>query len=391
MQQLFAAEIQKRVPGTQAVIATPFPGLDVRHYVSVPLVKSRRRNLPLAGMHLAILALLRLFGHSARRYLFDAEIDAMARADAVVDLSGDMLTEDYGPLVGISHFLPLLQALALGRPLVICAQSVGPFRRLMPMARFILSRARLITVRERFSGDLLKQLGLTSVRPIRTADLAFMLTPAIPERIGQILAHEGVPVRSTSRLGVSVSALLANRANRHLVGASGDKITLFAKALDCIVESRGVEILLVSHVFGPRPSGDDRLIAERVAHEMCHDAHVLHGEYRPEEIKGVIATCDYFVGCRMHANIAALDSGVPVVGVGYSHKTLGIMADFGLEKWVMDVETLTESGLVAMLELLMDQSSKYREQLVERLPEIRRRSHENIELVARLIEADVPV
>ena len=166
MQQVFAAEIQRRIPGAQATIAAPFPELDASHYTSAPIVKSRRRNLPISSIHLSVLALLRLISCVPRSYPLDAEINAMAHADAVVDLSGDMLTEDYGPLVGISHFIPLLQAIALGRPLVICAQSIGPFHLLAPLARFILSRARLVTARETFSVDLLKGLG-ASIRPIQ--------------------------------------------------------------------------------------------------------------------------------------------------------------------------------------------------------------------------------
>ena len=41
------------------------------------------------------------------------ELRLLASADRVIDLSGDMLTEDYGPHVTVSHFYPLLMALAL--------------------------------------------------------------------------------------------------------------------------------------------------------------------------------------------------------------------------------------------------------------------------------------
>src|SRR5688572_21747549 len=101
--------------GLEPVIGCPFPERDRAFYAPFRVVRSTRRWLPVALLHVALLFAARAFGLRLRRYAFDAEIDAMARADAVVDLSGDMLTEDYGLLVAISHLMPLAQAVALGR------------------------------------------------------------------------------------------------------------------------------------------------------------------------------------------------------------------------------------------------------------------------------------
>ncbi len=390
MQQVFASELRKRLPDADIVLASPFPQLDGDYYAPMRVVKSRRRNLPLATLHWAILESLHALGVPLKRYAINAEIDAMARADLVVDLSGDMLTEDYGALVGYSHFLPLLQAQALGRPLFVCAQSVGPFRRLAPMARRIFRRARLIAVRESLSPPLLAALDDDGIHPVQTADLAFMLQPAPEERIAAILTQEGVPEAPGLRLGVSVSALLANKTNRHVGGAGSDKLSAFARALDHLVESLGIDVLLVPHVFGPRPSGDDRAVGEQLARLMRHPINRLEREYRPEEIKGVIARCDAFVGCRMHANIAALDSGVPVLAIGYSHKTRGILHDLGLDDWVLSSQDIEADTLIDRIESLFAAASGYRSQLSARLPEMRRRSRETIDSVARILETDLP-
>ena len=388
MQQVFESVLKTELPGAQVSIASPFPDLDAVHYKSMPVLRSRRRNLPLATIHWLVLEIMRLFRLRPQRYFPDAEVDAMIHADVVVDLSGDMLTEDYGVLVGFSHFLPLLQALALGRPLVICAQSIGPFHKLTPLAKWILSRSRLITIREKFSAGLISKLRGQAIRPIKTADLAFMLQSASEARTNAILVDEGIESANKLRLGVSVSALLANRTNRHLGAARQDKLVVFARALDRLIESTGTQVLLVSHVFGPKPSGDDRQVAVRLGERMRNPVQLIRGEYRPEELKGIIASCDVFVGCRMHANIAALDSCVPVLGIGYSHKTRGIMADLDLEEWVLPVEGLDVETLEAAIIRLIEQASDYRQQLSDRLPEIQRLSRKNIELVARMIESN---
>src|SRR5688500_15435967 len=109
MQWTMAMLVGERLPRTEAVIACPFPARDRAFYGPYRVVRSVRRWLPLALAHVALLWSARAVGLKPKSYPFDAEIDAMARADAVVDLSGDMLTEDYGLLVAASHLMPLLQ------------------------------------------------------------------------------------------------------------------------------------------------------------------------------------------------------------------------------------------------------------------------------------------
>lgn len=381
MQQVFATEFGRSRPESELHISSPFPDRDTPFYAPIPVLRSRRRNLILATFHWLLLELLNVLGCRLRNYPLDSEIDYMVRADAVVDLSGDMLTEDYGPLVGYSHFLPLMQAQALGRPVVLCAQSLGPFRWLAPMARRILSRAKLITVRESQSAAYLAAFLGGENRSIQTADLAFLLQPVSAERLAALLAAEGITAGSRPRLGVSISALLANSLNSHMDTSADDMLSIFARALDLVVERLGVELLFVPHVFGPRSDADDRQAIDKLANLMeCPSLRIRH-EYRPEELKGMIAQCDAFIGCRMHANIAALDSGVPVLAVGYSHKTTGILSDMGLSEWACRIDSLDTDQLVAAIERLFREAPIYREALTQILPEIRLRAQMNIDSV----------
>jgi polysaccharide pyruvyl transferase WcaK-like protein len=62
-------------------------------------------------------------------------------------------------------------------------------------------------------------------------------------------------------------------------------------------------------------------------------------EYDQHEIKGVIGLCDFFIGSRMHACIAALSQGIPTVGVAYSRKFEGVFETVGASDWVIDGRT----------------------------------------------------
>jgi len=385
MQQIMANELISRLKDIKLVIASPFPELDIPYYKPVSVIRSRRRNLPFATLTWLLLEALKLIQYRLKSFPFDDEINTMIQARIIIDLSGDMLTEDYGPLVGYSHLLPLMQAQAIGLPVAICAQTVGPFRWLKPLIKRIFSQAKLITIRDTLSLNLLAKLNMPTIIPVHTADLAFMLQSAPKNRIDSILAIEGIPPHTRPRLGVSISALLTNKINRHLGADNQKTMKVFANALDQVVEKLGIEMLLISHVYGPRSSADDRLVAYRLSELMQHKPLTLNDEYRPEEIKGVIASCDAFVGCRMHANIAALDSGIPVLAIGYSHKTQGIFNDLGLSEWVLDVNNLETEQLSAAIMKLFSEDSAYRRQLAISLPAMKKRSRQNIDAVLQLI------
>lgn len=76
---------------------------------------------------------------------------------------------------------------------------------------------------------------------------------------------------------------------------------------------------------------------------------IVTGQYDQHEIKGVIGQCDFFIGSRMHACIAALSQGVPCVGVAYSDKFEGVFDSVGMRGWVVDGRQATNEQSVARI------------------------------------------
>src|SRR5690606_15249443 len=220
----------------------------------------------------------------------------------------------------------------------VCAQSIGPFCSTARIAKLLFQHIDAVTVRDRISLKHLSDIGIRTDDVPVTADMAFGLPAAAPARIRDILAAESILVEGRPILGVSVSPVLRKRYERANEGSFSE---LVAGVLDDFSRENNCGILFVPHVTGPKPQGDDRLVAEHVARRMREPSAVVRGDYRPEELKGIIGCTQLFLGARMHANIAALSSGVPVVALSYSHKTTGIMAMFGQESRVIDGRSLT--------------------------------------------------
>lgn len=386
-----AKALQSRLPGTRITISTPFPELDRAAYAPTGVVKCNRRRL-IWGTFLLARAWLwgklnPWLGASADILLANDELKATRAADLVIDLSGDMLTEDYGAHVAYSHFLPVLTAMAMHRPYMFCAQSIGPFKYTKPLARRLLQGAALITAREKITHDYLRDMGIAEEKIVMTTDMAFLLEPADDGVIREILLSEGLGADDQPLLGISLSNLAHNHYRKRNPGAAHTEFTtMLAGLLDSISNDFKYRVVFVPHVTGPRPSADDRLFSDRIREHMQTPAVVICGDYTPDILKGIISRCGLYMGARMHANIAALTSGIPTLAIAYSHKTDGIMQLFGQSEYVCDIATLDTNRLITCFKQLHENRETISCSLRDHTRQMKERAFHNIELAGELLK-----
>jgi polysaccharide pyruvyl transferase WcaK-like protein len=67
---------------------------------------------------------------------------------------------------------------------------------------------------------------------------------------------------------------------------------------------------------------------------------MVMGEHDQFAIKGIIGLCDFLIGSRMHACIAALSQGIPTVGVAYSKKFKGVFDSIEMGHMVSDARSV---------------------------------------------------
>lgn len=384
--------VRRRWPDSCVRISTPFADHDASLYGADAVVASGRRSAIRIATQFARVAAWRAVRNrnpraAAAILASDDELSAMLEADVVVDLSGDMLTDDYGPHVALSHYHPLMLAHALERPVFVCAQSIGPFRQTGMLARWLLERAAAITVRDALSLGNLDDIGLQRPQPRLSSDLAFLLEPAGEDRVRQLWQQAGRDPDGPAPLGVSVSSIVQQRHDGTLDPAQPDFATLMAGVMSDVSDRWDVPIVFVSHVTGPTTDKDDRVLSRDVASRMSGDVTVIEADLRPDEVKGLIATCRAFVGARMHANIAALSTGVPVLALSYSHKTPGIMATWGLQDRVVDSEILDRRVLAEAVDALLRDEHDVRSTLAARRDEVLVGSLSNADDIASILEA----
>lgn len=386
-----ARALQDGSRGVRVVISSPFPELDASSYPGYRVTRSSRRRLIWGTLQLgrafAWQRLKRHTGFDAAFLVRNDELRDYLDADLVVDLSGDMLTEDYGIHVTYSHYLPILTGMALGKPVAICAQSIGPFKWTRALSRRILNKVQLVTARDPITYDYLQSIGVDNPELRLTADMAFLLEPAPNARVDAILQAEGVALETKATIGVSLSGLIKSKFEHHNpIARSVPFVRFFAHLLDTVATTLDCHVLFVSHVTGPAASKDDRIVSKAVQAAMLRPAHVLSGDYQPQELKGIIARMQLFFGARMHANIAALSSAVPTVAISYSHKTQGIMGLMQQDERVVRIGDLTRDGCLKQLRETWQSRQQVTEALRARLPDVLRLSEQNVKMLRALLE-----
>jgi len=319
MQQVLVDHLTQESSKLQFCLSSPFPSIDRKCYKNISIVKSYRRNLVISTI---LIFLLLLLPRKLQKTISRAtpELRRYYKADIVIDVSGDMLTEDYGIIVGISHSIPLILAALLNKTLVIAPQSIGPFKYLKKLYTCLLSKANIVLCREEITLQYLIGLKLSNLK--KTGDIGYLLKPK--------------PVKlktGGNYFCVAPSALLEHKFQP--LQSSPNFLSDFAQLLDTISVEHNLTTVLVPHVETPSGKISDHQACQKISRHMTSSHTILDHAIKPEECKFIISKSKFTIAFRMHAAIASLSSYIPTIAIAYSHKTVGVMRDLGLDGYVI--------------------------------------------------------
>ncbi len=309
----------------------------------------------------------------------NAVLQKLNTTDLVLSIAGgDSFSDIYGLRRFLYVSLPQVLTLLLRRSFIILPQHIGPFRSRASrlLARFIVRNAQ-----HAYGRDCQSVIQLTEmVRPERPTpvpalryDLGFALMPEAPQKIA--VAGGSLDLTRPDLTGINVSGLLYmggyNRKN--MFGLRADYRGLTIRLIKLLIETKNVPVLLIPHVFGGRADSESDVVACNEIYSLLSSKYgnmidTLRGEYKPGEIKHIIGLCDFFVGARMHACIAALSQSVPTVPVAYSDKFVGVMETFGCGSIVADARKHDTEKLLLHLENSYDSRATLRTGLLRKMP-----------------------
>lgn len=352
-----------------------------------------------------------------------------AAADIIIHLGMDYYSDDVGTSTVLRHSRDIMLGILLKKPVVIWAESMGPFRGKLskPTARFTLNRVDLITVRDSLSKAFLLETGVNKPPLYVTTDPAFLFVPATSERVKEIYSQEGIDINDKPIIGVNpshsfiipsekrqktrregyikamsflgsvlASLLPENLFNRILgmakksylysaVNSQYDEYKVFfAQLANWLVEKYDASVLLIPHDQAMGQLFDDRGVTRDIWELVDNQekVKVISRNYNAEEIKGIIGRCNLFIGARFHAAIAALSQGIPTVSFPYYHK-FALMSELGQDKYICQSYTLEETK--AKVTEAWARKNEIEEELEFKLKEIRELATLNGELVKKLL------
>ncbi len=269
-------------------------------------------------------------------------IRALAGADLFLS-GGGSLIQDVTSARSALYYLGLL-ALAgfLSRRTMIFAQGIGPVRRrwIRRLARLVLNRVQLITVRDEDSVRAVMELGVR--RPAHlVADPVFALDPAPEEHVREYVRRAG----GGPRIGVALRPW-------------GDDayVASVIEALRAVGSAIGGTVIM----FAFHPERDLRLsraAAEALGAQMAADLP-------PRETMAAIGTVDVLVGVRLHALICAVAMGVPPVGLSYDPKVDGLFRRIGVG-YLLPVTGLQPGPLQQAIQSAWNAREEIRPRLVQ--------------------------
>ena len=320
-----------------------------------------------------------------RRYIVshNSTLRAIDASKIAFAMSGG---DSFSDIYGLERFfyvtLPIVLLILMDKKVVLLPQTIGPFDGYVSrrVAGGLLRKALRIYSRDRMGVDEARKLIRDPARFDNVQfsyDLGFVLQPRRPERVG-LVGDSSEDSAHTTTVGLNVSGLLmmGGYDRRNMFNLKVGYHDLVDALVRRFCEFEGVHVLLVPHVFGDDPESDQR------ACRAVYDGHIekypgriscVESRHDQHEIKCVIGRCDFFVGARMHACIAALSQGVPAVCVAYSRKFVGVLESVGAEHLVVDPRKMT---LAEIMDVVVDRFADRQRlalALEAKMPEVKRR------------------
>jgi len=291
---------------------------------------------------------------------------ALSAADFVGDIyAGDSFSDIYGLRRFIINALPGMTALLLNKKLVLLPQTYGPYKSRLArlMAHFIIRRSTRIFSRDPNGHEILQQTfgDQTQARRVEFCpDVAFTLESRQPDGLDiqpVIEQNPRVPL-----IGLNINGLMYNGGytRNNMFGLKCSYKMLVQQLAQKILAETAAHILLVPHTFAAANNvNSDPDACREVFLSMPEQdkarLHLIGREYDQYELKGIIGLCDFFVGSRMHACIAALSQGIPTVGIAYSQKFKGIFQSAGVQNLVIDARVVdAETAVVTACRLFQN-------------------------------------
>lgn len=296
-------------------------------------------------------------------------LKAIRNCDLFISGGGSLL-QDQTSTRSLLYYLFIIKiALHYNKKVMLYANGIGPINSKSNAERVkrIVNRVSLITLREEYSYQLLKSVGIEGTEVKITADPVLTTEPAGIEIVRSIFAKEGISL-DNKYVGVNIRKWpYAKNLDNELI-----------KSLIYLYE----EYQLVP-LFIPM-SQEDVVIMKRIASRLDIPYNVLTNIYEPEELIGIMKQLVMVLAMRLHTLIYSSIAATPMIGLIYDPKIKGYLDYIG-QPAAGDVKSIESIMINIETDKIMKDYDKEKNKLEIRMNELKELTGENVKLAFELI------
>lgn len=246
--------------------------------------------------------------NSVQRFNAIEMMRAIVKSDIILS-GGGTLIQNGTSTRSLLYYLSIIKFAKLFRKRVMLySNGIGPVMGKInrKLVKLVVNNVDLITLREEFSAKDLADIGVKKPQIHITADAAFTLKSVSDERAKEIIEKEEIPF-GKEMIGVSV--------RQWSKAKYGDKyIKEIAKACDNLAKD-GKTI-----IFIPMEFPKDTEVSKKIMNYMEEESFIIKGNYKPNEILGIVGQMDLILGMRLHILLFSAIKKIPMVGIVYDPK-----------------------------------------------------------------------
>ena len=342
--------------------------------------------------YFSFMALYKLFGLNALKVMKKEIWKEYCESDVIIIGHDGRFTGLFG-VIPFSQIYDLFLAKVLKKHIIIYAGSTETFENMLQrnIAKHISNKVNLLTLRDETSYINLKNIGINMTHTHLTADVAYLLPPASPERVRKIMLQEKIYENDGPLIGMTVTREICKLAFPDIKNVKlkyQKSIRLLSQVVDYLIDELNAMVIFIPHCIGPGKKLDDRVVANDICQlvKNKHSVKVITKEYTPEELKGLIGQFDLFIGERLHSVVAAVSMYIPSIAILYPSSRNEILKGVLDERWVCNIEKIDFDLLISKIIDIWSEKEEIKKDLIDKVDAVKGRALFNGDLLKNLLK-----
>lgn len=223
-----------------------------------------------------------------------------------------------------------------GTKIIFLPQAFGPFER---------TDVRAISQKVLDHGDLIFARDSISYGHVTKLDLKRPIIKQFPDFTNLVS-----PSKDASLQNKDAIAIIANQKLIESGKISRPEYVDFLVKLTSYIQKKGLRVAFVNHA-----GTKDLELCKEVVGKLNLKTEIIN-EPDPVRLKQIISSFSGLVSGRFHGVVSALSQNVPCIATSWSHKYQMLMADYGIEHYLLPLKA-NDSEIEQKLDLLINQDS----------------------------------